>query len=56
MLRPSGASHQSISQRQVGPVSVNCDAVECHGIPVWQRYKCSKVQPNKHRRGMTSGV
>ena len=54
--------HQWIAQRQVGPVSVYCDGVECrvlclrHGISVWQHIGQSITATSRHRRDMTSDV
>ena len=54
--------HQWIAQRQVGPVSVYCDGVECsvlclrHGISVWQHIGQSTTATSRHRRDMTSDV
>ena len=54
--------HQWIAQRQIGPVSVNCDGVGCHvlclqqDIPVWQYIDQSTTATNRHRRDMTSDV
>ena len=51
-----------ITQRQVGPVYVYCDGVECHvlclrhGIIVWQHIGQSTTATSRHRRDMTSDV
>ena len=53
-------THQWISQRQVGPVSVYCDVVRCHvlclwhDILVWQYIGQSTTATSRHRRDMTS--
>ena len=46
--------HQWIAQRQVGPVSVNCDGIGCfalclrQGIPVWQHIGQSTTAKGRH--------
>ena len=54
--------HQWIAQRQVGPVSVYCEGMECHvlrlrhGIQVWQDIGQSTTATSRLRRDMTSNV
>ena len=55
--------HQWVAQRQVGPVSVYCDMMECHvpclrhDFPVWQHIGQSTTvgtATSRHRRDMNS--